>query len=262
MSNTSKGHYFARFKDWCTETIDEAFGTSFVDHVIAGYKFLMRFYKEGDKIYIFGFSRGAYTARYLSEMIQEIGLLSQGNEEMIRFAWNSYGDHKLKLSAEDFLENFKDTVCRKEVKVHFLGLFDCVNSVAHIQGAAPHEDPTEERKWPAEHVRHAVSSHERRVMFLPALFLLNPCANVDPRVKEVYFAGNHGDVGGGWGHEKLSDGTKPEFLLSDIALKWMVDEVTKLDKDLKHLQDKHKVSDVIAAQIMFLTFTRENCMKA
>ena len=52
---------------------------------MGGYKFLMRYYRYGDEIYLFGFSRGAYTARFLAEMIDHIGLLSQGNEELIRF---------------------------------------------------------------------------------------------------------------------------------------------------------------------------------
>lgn len=58
--------------------LDQAFGMSFRHHVIAGYHFLMRHYSPGDYVYIFGFSRGAYTARFLAEMIQKIGLLSRG----------------------------------------------------------------------------------------------------------------------------------------------------------------------------------------
>jgi uncharacterized protein (DUF2235 family) len=46
----------------------------------------MRYYKPGDLIYIFGFSRGAFTARFLAQMITEIGLLSKGNEEMVSIA--------------------------------------------------------------------------------------------------------------------------------------------------------------------------------
>jgi uncharacterized protein (DUF2235 family) len=68
------------------KTLDSGFGTFFVNHVIGGYQFLLRYYNQGDKIYIFSFSRGAYTARFLSEMIDRIGLLSMGNEEMIAFA--------------------------------------------------------------------------------------------------------------------------------------------------------------------------------
>ena len=76
------------------KTTDSMFGTSFVNHVLAGYRFLLRYYSEKDKIYIFGFSRGAYTARFLSEMIDNIGLLSRGNDEMIRFAWETFSDYQ------------------------------------------------------------------------------------------------------------------------------------------------------------------------
>jgi len=48
---------------------DQAVGTSFGEHVMAGYKFLMRYYASGDHIYFFGFSRGAYTARFLAQML-------------------------------------------------------------------------------------------------------------------------------------------------------------------------------------------------
>ena len=51
-------------------------GTSFDAHVMGGYKFLMRYYRPGDDIYFFGFSRGAYTARFLAEMLDHVGLLS------------------------------------------------------------------------------------------------------------------------------------------------------------------------------------------
>ena len=51
-------------------------GTSFDLHVMAGYRFLMRYYTPGDDIYFFGFSRGAYTARFLAEMLDHVGLLS------------------------------------------------------------------------------------------------------------------------------------------------------------------------------------------
>ena len=60
--------------------LDQAFGLSFRHHVVAGYQFLMRYYLPGDYIYIFGFSRGAYTARFLAEMIQKIGLLTRGTD--------------------------------------------------------------------------------------------------------------------------------------------------------------------------------------
>ncbi|PNP49780.1 hypothetical protein THARTR1_09548 [Trichoderma harzianum] len=67
-----------------------AIGTTFDSHVLAGYRFLMRYYETGAKIYMFGFSRGAFTARFLARLISTIGLLCKGNEEMIPFAYNLY----------------------------------------------------------------------------------------------------------------------------------------------------------------------------
>lgn len=52
----------------------------------------MRYYAPGDDIYFFGFSRGAYTARFLAEMLDHVGLVSQGNEEMIMFAWKTFSN--------------------------------------------------------------------------------------------------------------------------------------------------------------------------
>jgi len=58
-----------RLKNWYRKTKDTAIGTSFDHHVVGGYKFLMQYYSPGDDIFMFGFSRGAYTARFLAEML-------------------------------------------------------------------------------------------------------------------------------------------------------------------------------------------------
>lgn len=135
--------WLGRIKSSIGQTIDQAIGTTFEYHVAAGYKFLMRFYSPGDAIYIFGFSRGAYTARFLAEMINVAGLLSQGNEDMVRFAFSSFSavqrsrgkPNKTKAERNNatYLENFKKTFCRPQVEVYFLGLFDCVNSVGQFE---------------------------------------------------------------------------------------------------------------------------------
>ena len=123
-------------RSFISSTIDQMFGTSFVDHVLEGYKFVMRYYEPGDDLYIFGFSRGAYTARFLAEMLHNIGLLSRGNEEMVHFAWQTFSNFqrgrgndpqtKKDVETEVFMKEFKRTFCKPHVNVHFLGLFDCV----------------------------------------------------------------------------------------------------------------------------------------
>ncbi|KAG9253118.1 uncharacterized protein F5Z01DRAFT_659185 [Emericellopsis atlantica] len=230
-----------------SQTIDQAIGTTFDHHVMAGYRFLMRYYVSGAKIYMFGFSRGAFTARFLARMIHTVGLLCKGNEEMVPFAYRLYQRY-LAGETEDFVKAssgtqrnkdidvdeqtrqsdtlehhhgqgfelaldkiaaFSRTFCRKEftdndgvmeasnIKVYFLGIWDCVNSVAVLERSAPIPQPV---KGTAHHVRHAVAVDERRVKFKAALMTQDTsCVTQnDEDIKEVWFPGCHGDVGGGW----------------------------------------------------------------
>ena len=87
---------WGRFHRWFATRLDLAIAWLLQDHVTSAYRFLMRYYEAGDEIYIFGFSRGAYTARVLAAMLYKVGLLGKGNEELIEFAWSifkrKYGD--------------------------------------------------------------------------------------------------------------------------------------------------------------------------
>src|SRR5690348_2320212 len=67
-----------------------AFGAGFKDNVLDAYRYLMEVYNDGDDIYIFGFSRGAYTARALAGLIHGYGLLCQGNEGHLLYAWRMF----------------------------------------------------------------------------------------------------------------------------------------------------------------------------
>ena len=165
---------YARLRSMYDETMDEALGTSLPVHVMAGYKFLMRYYQPGDDIYFFGFSRGSYTARFLADMLDHIGLLSAGNEEQLRFAWEAFskwqsrrgGNKKKEMEMYEFMTHFRETFCRPVHRVRFLGIFDTVNSVLRF------ESPWMTRsKFPytartsAKVIRHAVSIDERRAKF-------------------------------------------------------------------------------------------------
>lgn len=136
---------FTRFKSWYDKAKDSAVGSDFANHVMGGYKFLMRYYAPEDNIFFFGFSRGAYTARFLAEMLDHVGLLSAGNEELTRFAWKTFskwqarrgGDSKEDKDKEkemyDFMRNFRETFSRPVKRIRFLGLFDTVNSVPRFE---------------------------------------------------------------------------------------------------------------------------------
>ncbi|KAL4931031.1 T6SS phospholipase effector Tle1-like catalytic domain-containing protein [Aspergillus undulatus] len=154
-----------------------ATGSTFADHVMAGYKFLMRYYCPGDQIYFFGFSRGAYIARFLAEMLDKIGLLDMGNEELVSFAWKTFASWQQRTSRtkaekvrkeqlKQRMADFKDTFCKPVSQIRFLGLFDTVNSVPRFENAW-----MKRSKFPytartsAKVIRHAVSIDEHRAKF-------------------------------------------------------------------------------------------------
>ncbi|KAI8952600.1 hypothetical protein F4801DRAFT_588888 [Xylaria longipes] len=175
LSHTSTS---ARIKSWYLKAKDSAIGSSFDQHVVGGYRFLMRFYNPGDEIYFFGFSRGAYVARFLAEMIDYVGLLSHGNEEMVHFAWKAFSQWQSRNhdSSPDgrekrhemyqFVKGFRETFSRPVKRIRFLGLFDTVNSVPRFETAW-----MQRSKFPytarssAKVIRHCVSIDERRAKF-------------------------------------------------------------------------------------------------
>ena len=79
ISHTSTA---SRLNSWYQKAKDSAVGTSFDEHVMGAYRFLMDKYSVDADLFFFGFSRGAYVARFLAEMLDHVGLLSAGNEEL------------------------------------------------------------------------------------------------------------------------------------------------------------------------------------
>jgi Uncharacterized alpha/beta hydrolase domain (DUF2235) len=93
---------WGRLKRWFTTRLDLAIAFLLSDHVTDAYRILMRYYQEGDSIFIFGFSRGAYTARVLAAMLHKVGLLTPSNEGMIPFAWDIYKNQRDETISDGF----------------------------------------------------------------------------------------------------------------------------------------------------------------
>ncbi|KAF8747226.1 hypothetical protein RHS01_09650 [Rhizoctonia solani] len=114
---------------------------------------------EGDRISLFGFSRGAYTARALAGMLHKVGLLPAYNHEQVPFAYKMFkrdDPEGWKMS-----NGFKRAFCT-DVKIDFVGVFDTVNSV----GIIPRELPFAKTNYLIRVFRHAVALDERRANFV------------------------------------------------------------------------------------------------
>ena len=194
---------WGRFKRWFVTQLDLAIAWLLSQHVTDAYRFLMRYYQEEDSIFIFGFSRGAYTARAVAAMLYKVGLLTQGNEELIPFAWDIFK----RQDNRPLADGFKKTFCRP-VQVHFLGLWDTVSSVGWAW--APQHFQFTQNNPSVDIVRHAVALDERRAYFVQNLWGNQPPTDIE----QVWFPGVHCDIGGGY--------PENESGLSAIALQWMV----------------------------------------
>ncbi|KAI9465065.1 hypothetical protein BJY52DRAFT_762429 [Lactarius psammicola] len=149
---------------FAARTLDEMFAWYLSEHIMDGYKFLMQNYHEGDSVCIFGFSRGAYTARALAGMLHKVGLLSKDNHEQVSFAYKLYksSSHKNNKLAVRFKKAFS-----REVPIEFLGVWDTVASVGIVSGRTlPFVGTNSTIKW----FRQALSLDERRAKFRPNLY--------------------------------------------------------------------------------------------
>jgi uncharacterized protein (DUF2235 family) len=220
---------------WLSRTGGLAFGNGLRQNLGEAYTWLMREWNPGDRIFVFGFSRGAYTARALSGMLRTIGLLHPGSENLVPYAVAEFTkhskDHRPKGSAtttpaparaaadadtrafwaaiDEFSFNFARKVDgRSTVPVAYIGAFDTVKAAGFLRWNI---------KWPYTRklendlrVRHAVSIDEKRRPFREYLVTPSP----QSQLEEVWFAGVHTDVGGTF---------EDDPRLSSVALKWIVE---------------------------------------
>ncbi|GAA5852272.1 hypothetical protein JCM8547_006720 [Rhodosporidiobolus lusitaniae] len=212
--------------------LDAAFAVNLGAHVQKGYRFVMEHYEPGDKIYLFGFSRGAYTARALACMLDEVGLLPRGNQGLIPLAYKLSTKLQLvrtvlegeldpllqaslagRMSQKQrfylgvricALLNFLGPESRcsriplaREVAVHFVGVWQSQDTVSSVGGLFQRTLPFTASQTFIKMFRQALALDERRVDYLPEL--AHRRTTNDPHatnVKEVWFAGCHADVGG------------------------------------------------------------------
>ncbi len=194
-----------------------AFGYGFAEMVANAYAFLMNNHREGDRLFLFGFSRGALTVRALAGMLYACGLLGAGNENMIPYAFLVYQrsfplreKRPGEVDGKDLADRFKATYSRP-CRPNFLGLWDTVTSLGWsfsrrtLPWATTNPDPAL--------VRHALAIDERRAYYPQNVW------RGKQNVKQVWFAGAHADVGGSY--------PEAESGLSKLALEWMLAEAAE-----------------------------------
>src|ERR1700730_6283444 len=227
---------WTRYRQNAKSVFELATGYGLDADILGGYNFVCRHYEDGDAIFLFGFSRGAYTVRAVSGMIHMIGLLPIDQLNIADYALRSY-----KRASDNgdlgIAWHFSKIAGCREARIRFLGVWDTVASVL-----VPRRDrlvpqlltlPHTRRNPSVEVFRHAIAIDERRRMIRlnrwiePQPFVKNPFDRAAPPtqqdIKQVWFAGVHADIGGGYPEEESG--------LAKFPLDWMIREA--VEKGLK-----------------------------
>jgi len=196
-------------------------GAGIDKNIMDCYRFLVHNYNEGDQLFFFGFSRGAYTVRSLAGFIRNCGLLKREHADQIPSAYKHYRKRaKATGPNEQKSQNLRQAYAVADITpIEFIGAWDTVGALGipvPFWGTLGEREflfhDTEPSKI-IKHARHAVSIDENRIDFEPTLWGEKPGLDL----QQVWFSGGHSDVGGGY----------DEVGLSHIAAQWIVDEANK-----------------------------------
>ena len=225
---------------------DEGVGTNWYDalpggilgmginlNIIQAYQFIAENYEPGDEIYLFGFSRGAYTARSVAGFIRNSGLLRKEYSDKLEEAFILYKrrDDNSLPDADEALK-FKNSYCYDNVRIKFIGVWDTVGALGiplevfdtinrDLLDCRFHDV---ELSSYVDYAYHAVAIDEHRKPFMPTLWEQQQ-KGIDAHqvMEQMWFSGAHRDVGGGYNEQGLSDG----------ALQWLIQKAEQVGLGFK-----------------------------
>ncbi len=205
-----------------------AFGSGIFENIEQAYLFLMRNWRPGDQVFLYGFSRGAFTARSVGGLVTQFGILRPEMEAMVPTLLHFYFLNRTRqkrsfdLIKTQISQMFAGDAAR-QAKVHFVGVWDTVASVgAPMIGKKITASPTIVNKR-FSHVRQALALDEYRTTFEPRPYVIEAGYPYDAHqqsIRQAWFAGSHCDVGGGYDNGDAG--------LSQQALLWMLTESVAL----------------------------------
>lgn len=199
-------------------------GRGIAPQIQRAYGWLASGYRAGDRIFLFGYSRGAYAVRSLAGVIDRIGLLrrEEATERMITQAWRHYESGPNSRAAQVFTKAF----CHLEAEIELVGVWDTVKALGlrlpffWMFSADRHAFHNHHLGGSIRHGCHALALDETRLAFAPVLWDCPP--GWEGNVEQVWFRGAHGDIGGQIGHRADA---RP---LANIPLVWMLGRAAAL----------------------------------
>jgi uncharacterized protein (DUF2235 family) len=222
-----------------THLLGGAFGYGLSENVLDGYRWLCETWQPGDALFLFGFSRGAYTARSLGGMIRKCGLLKRASDRRVdkaavSAAYDFYRDTSVKPDDQGALDY--RTAHSIEIDIHFIGVWDTVGSLGIPDTASwfpfarsRYQFHDTDLSKIVKYAYQALALDEHRADFEPAVWTRNPytlqrgeIATVKKveqiEIEQRWFIGSHADVGGGNDHDGAGRMPDP---LPELPLAWL-----------------------------------------
>ena len=210
-------------------------GTGLSRNILEAYRYLIAKYEAGDELFLFGFSRGAFTIRSLSGLIRTCGILRPETANMVDHAFAIYrsrspGTHPREKEASLFRRTF---AISDITPVKFIGVWDTVgalgNPLISNKLSKRHKFHDTDLSSTIEHAYQALAIDEKRRPFQATLWHQQPPAKrlqaAPQTLEQRWFVGVHSNIGGGC----------PTVGLSDIALDWIADKASACGLELNQI---------------------------
>ena len=201
-----------------------ALGTGISKNIRECYEYIVDVYQPGDNIYLFGFSRGAYTIRSLGGMLSKSGLLKKYHRGKVETAFEIYKEKDNDAEASTFNSKYcwsKNDNGGQDIAIHLIGVWDTVSALGLPVGGLKSLNPFS-RRWSGFHnatlapeVKYgyqALSIDDNRKVFKPEIW--DEASDEAQTIEQVWFPGVHSNIGGGYRRTELSD----------ICLEWMIEK--------------------------------------
>ena len=221
-----------------------AIGYGLDENVQKAYQRIATDYEPGDEIYLFGFSRGAYTARSTLGMVRKCGILKHVSESAVRRAWEHYRNaiHPEDEAARRWRRDNALLINSPETFIpiaRFIGVWDTVGSlgvpIETLRARYDFHDVTLTSL--VDHAYHALAIDEQRRDYEPTIWARSKTPRKEQKLEQRWFSGSHSDIGGG----AAGEGRDQQ---SDYCLEWLlakaVDAGLEVDGDRIQL---HRVPD-------------------
>ncbi|MDC0736842.1 DUF2235 domain-containing protein [Cognatishimia sp. SS12] len=206
-----------QFTKW-RDAPDVMMGRGINRQIRRAYGFLASRYRPGDRIFLFGYSRGAFAVRSLAGVIDRVGLLepTHATERNVRQAYRHYEC----APDSDAARAFSDAYCHETIEIEMIGVWDTVKAlgvrlpVIWRVSERKHDFHNHHLGDVIKHGFHALALDETRSAYTPILWECRE--GWAGKAEQVWFRGTHGDVGG------HLDGVEAARPLANIPLVWML----------------------------------------